>query len=116
MKWLLVVGGLLLVSAIPAQAQTVGFGGGSIGHMTFPSITHLPATQFNSVVVSGSDQDFVPTTYVSFDKGVAEGRTTLAMRPKSLGELALEYSGQTRPKAKVAFVQNDHGEAIITRR
>jgi hypothetical protein len=116
MKWLLVVGALLLVSAVPAQAQSVGSGGGSIGHVSFPSITHLPATQFNSVVVSGSDQDFVPTTYVSFDKGVAEGRTTLATQPKSLGELAQEYCGQARPKAKVAFVQNDYGDAIITRR
>src|SRR5579862_8733852 len=101
MKWLLVVGALLLISAIPAQAQSVGFGGGSIGHVSFPSLTHLPVTQFNSVVVSGSDQDFVPTTYISFDQGVAEGRTTLAMQPKSLGELAQEYNGQARPKAKV---------------
>jgi len=116
MKWLLVVGGLLLVSSIPAQAQTVGFGGGSIGRVTFPSMTHFPETQFNSVVVSGSDQDFVPTTFVSFDTGIAEGCTTLAMQPKSLGEIAHEYSVQARPRARVAFVQNDYGDAIITRR
>jgi hypothetical protein len=115
MKWLIVVGGLLLASAIPAKAQTIGFGGGSIGRVTFPSMTHFPETQFNSVVVSGSDQDFVPTTFVSFDKGIAEGCTTLGMRPKSLGEIAHEYSVQARLKAKVAFVQNNDGDAIITR-
>jgi len=116
MKWLMVSGVLLLVSAIPAQAQSIGFGGGSIGRVTFPSMTHFPETQFNSVVVSGSEQDFVPTTFVSFDRGIAEGCTTLGMRPKSLGEIAHEYSVQARPKAKVAFVQNDYGEAVITRR
>jgi hypothetical protein len=115
MKWFIVVGGLLLASAIPAQAQTIGSGGGSIGRATFPSMTHYPETQFNSIVVSGSEQDFIPTTFVSFDKGIAEGCTTLGMRPKSLGEIAHEYSVQARPKAKVAFVQNDYGDAIIRR-
>ncbi len=109
MKWFLAVGGLLLVSAVPAQAQF----GGSIGKVTFPNLTNYPATIFNSVVVSGTVQDFAPTTYVSYDKGVADAQAALAAKPKSLGEVAQEYSHEARPKAKLAFVQNAYGYAVI---
>jgi hypothetical protein len=109
MKWFLAVGGLLLVSAVPAQAQF----GASIGKVTFPNLVNYPAAVLNSVVVSGTVQDFVPTTYVSYDKGVADGQAALAAKPKSLGEVAQEYSHQTRAKAKLAFVQNAYGYAVI---
>ena len=118
MKWLLAVGGLLLVSAVPAQAQFVGSGGGggSIGHINFPSLSSPPATQFNAVVVSGTEQDFVPTTYAPYDQVLAQGRTTqAAATPKTLGEVAQEYSREAKPKAKLAFVQDEYGNAIIAR-
>jgi hypothetical protein len=113
MKWVLAVGCLLLVSVVPAQAQFASVGGGSIGHVNFPNLTGHPATVFNSVVVSGSVQDFIPTTYVSYDKGVADGQAALAAKPKSLGEVAQEYNHEAKPKAKLAFVQNAYGYAVI---
>jgi hypothetical protein len=116
MKFFLAVGGLLLVSAVPARAQ-LGVGvGGSISRVSFPTMLSYPATQFDSTVVSGSKQDFVPTTYVPFDRGLELGRASLAATSKSLAEVAAENSRAVRPKAKVAFVQNSDGDAIITRR
>src|SRR5579872_941305 len=68
MKWLLAVGGLLLVSAVPAQAQMGGVG--SMGHVTFRGLTSYPATQFNAVVVSGTANTYVPTTFASYDQAL----------------------------------------------
>lgn len=117
MKLFLALGGLLLVTAVPAQAQLGGgAGGGSIGHVSFPAVLSIPPTQFNSTVVSGSAQDFVPTSYVSFDQGVEQGLALLAAKHKSVAEVAEENNRAARPKAKVAFVQSDDGAAMITRR
>jgi hypothetical protein len=112
-KWLLIAGGLLLVSTVPAQAQI----GGSIGHVSFPNITNCPPTQFAATVSSGTAQDFVPTTYAPYDQALAQGRTAAAVAaPKSLGEVAQEYSHEAKPQAKLAFEQNEYGQAMVTRR
>jgi hypothetical protein len=116
MKWLLAVGGLLLVSAMPAQAQ-LGGGIGSMGHVTFPGLTSYPATQFNTVVVSGTANAYVPTTFASYDQALAQAQSAAQLvTTKSLGEVAHEYSRETRPKARFAFVQDNNGHAIIAPR
>jgi hypothetical protein len=84
--------------------------------VSFPAISSPPPTEFNSVVVSGTEQDFIPTTFASYDQAISQGRITLATTPKTLAEVAQEYSHEARPKAKLALVQDDYGNAIIARR
>jgi hypothetical protein len=116
MKWLLAVGGLLLVSAIPAQAQ-MGGTGGSLGHVNFRGATSYPETQFNAIIVSGTANAYVPTTFAFYDQALAQSQTTARLATsKSLGDIAHEYSRETRPKAKFALVQDNDGNAIIARR
>ena len=117
MKWLLAVGGLLLVSAVPAQAQLGGGVGGSLGHVNFRGATSYPETQFNAIVVSGTANSYVPTTFALYDQALAQVQSTARLvTPKSLGEVAQEYSRETRPKAKFALVQDNDGNAIIAPR
>jgi hypothetical protein len=110
MKWLLAVGGLLLVSAAPAHAQI----GGSISKVSFPAVISNPPTQFAATVVSGTAQDFVPTTYASYDQAIAQGRAALAIKQKSLGEVAQEYNHEAKVKAQFTFEQNESGQAMVT--
>jgi hypothetical protein len=114
MKWALVVGGFLVVSAMPVQAQSIGLAGGSLNRES--RLPSRPVAQFRSEVVSGTEQDFVLTTYASYDQALVAGRTELMVMPKSLGEVAREYAREAKPKPKFAFEQNEYGQAMVTRR
>jgi hypothetical protein len=111
MKWLFAVAGLLLVSAAPAHAQI----GGSISKVSFPPLISNPPTQFAVTVVSGTTQDFTPTTYASYDAAIAQGRAALAITQKSLGEVAQEHNREVKVKAKFTFEQDEYGQAMVTR-
>ena len=115
MRLFLASAGLLLIAAVPARAQST-IGGGSIGHVSFPSVLNVPPTEFKATVESGSRQGFVPTAYVSFDQGVERGRAVVAAAHRSVGEAAEANSRETRPKAKVVFAQTGEESPIIVRR
>lgn len=71
-----------------------------------------PEPRFHMTVVNGSSNDFIPSTFVPFEQAVAQGRAALATKPKTLAEVAAEYRATKKPKAEVAFVQDDSGRAI----
>lgn len=124
--------------AIPAHAQTLhgyaaggaassatsssggggygggGFGGGLSGGGT--KLASYPVAHFGVASVSGSQQDYVPSTFVAYDKALAEGRDILANPPKSVVEAAHEQVGTQTEKARLALVQDDHGNAIVVSR
>ncbi len=94
---------LFLCFALPAHAQHVGAvntqptggGGGGLGGsleggFAGASGGHIPVTQF-SVVTAHGDPDFVPSSYMSYERAVEVGREALADKPKSLGAAARAY-------------------------
>ena len=121
---------LILLFSLPASAQgafgnygSVGGGpslnsgsslnnqGGWRGPGT-RTVASAPVAEFHMSVINGSD-DYIPSTFVKFDDAVAQGRVLLAQKPKTLAEIAAEYRATKKPKADVAFVQDNSGNAVV---
>lgn len=95
-----------------------GYGGGGLGggSSSGNKLTNCPRAQFSVAAVSGTQQDYVPSTFVSYDKAVAEGRNILAAPPKSIVEAAHEQAEAHAEKAKLALVQDYNGNAVVVLR
>jgi hypothetical protein len=93
-----------------------GGGGGGGGTVSFHTLPAVPPTQFDAIRVSGSNDDFVPSSWTDFEKGLAIGRAQLSVEQKTLGEIAEENREIEKPKAKLTIVQDGDGRAIIQRR
>ena len=102
----------------PTSNGSGGFGGSPIaggGTINFHTLPSVPRAQFQMVDVSGGDVSFFPSSFVQFEKGIAEGEAALAARQKSLGEAALENRSTEKPRAKLTITQDSFGNAIIER-
>lgn len=117
MKLLIGTGALILLFAWTAGAQSFGsyVGGGSsinsgaslngaggLGSVSFHSAPSNPGPFFHMSVTSGSDGEFIPSTFVAFAKAVEMGRMMQAEKPKSLAAVALEYRAQKKAKTEIA--------------
>lgn len=116
---------LVLVFSLPAHAQHFGGGAGSYGNVgsggggasldptNFRTLPEIPRTRFQLINVSGTDE-FTPSSWMPFERGVAQGRADMAARPKSPAEVAAEYRRMPRERATLAIVQDADGNPIIT--
>jgi hypothetical protein len=117
MKRILVIAVLILWFAVPAHAQSFSgsvVGGVGIGKVNFPIVPNYPPAHFEVRAVSGG-ADFVPSSFASYEQALAEGRAALAVRAKTLGEIARENSSTPRARARLVLVQDDHGNAVLAR-
>jgi hypothetical protein len=116
MKLMIGVGALILLFSIPARAQSYGanVGGGSslnsggglnagggLRGVTFHSLQSSPVATFHMTVTTGSDGDFIPSTYLPFAQAVELGKELQAAKPKTLAEVALEYRNEKKAKAEL---------------
>ncbi len=117
---------LLFVFSISAHAQagsavsnnrtsggggTSGGGAAGGGSVSFPTPTHNPTTQFQVTAASGSS-DYVPSTYVAYDKALTAGQAALTAKPQTVVEAA-----QTNKQTKAAdsdylIVQDKRGNLV----
>ena len=132
MKKLIGVVALVLLSSLPAHAQARGpavgsssssisqgggaggAGTGSVGGSGNSRLPGYPPTSFAVSAVSGGDPSFAPSTFLSFDQAVAEGKAIIAADQKSLAQTAAENSATPKATAKVTFVQDAEGKVIPT--
>jgi len=89
--------------------------GGGLSKPIFPSMPINPPTHFNVSATSGTDADFEPSSFLTFEEAVAAGRAAQT-KPQTIVEAAAENKSTDRPKAKFELVQDDNGKAVITRR
>jgi hypothetical protein len=126
MKRLFGLAALVLLLSVPAHAQrmggsgglsagtNVGVGGGvSSGPVYMPALPSHPPRDFLVTNVSGTEADFTPSTFLSYDEAIAEGRRALAARSKPLAECAKESRNIERDRAKIAFLQDANGRAFL---
>jgi hypothetical protein len=123
MKRLLGLAVLALGLAVPAHAQfagnsvgasgSIGSGGGLNGGGGFRHITSYPRAVFATTIVSGTETDFEPSAFVSYDVAVAEGRAVMAFKERSVVEVAREVRSTRGVRARVAFVQDVNGDPVI---
>lgn len=92
-----------------------GFSGGSGGGFSSggSKLPSYPVAHFNVTSVSGSQQDYIPSTFVSYDDAVAAGRAILDAPPKSLDQVARESGSSHRQMAKLKLVQDANGKPVI---
>jgi len=125
MKVILGVAGLVVISvafAPRAHAQAgptinsqAGINSsGSINDMgaasAFPPTPALPTVSFRGTSARGIE--YVPSTYVPYEKALEEGRKMKVQKPKTLAEVAMENRDVVRPKARILLIGDARGQAI----
>jgi hypothetical protein len=90
-----------------------GFGGAESA-VNFPALPTIGPANLPSSEVSGTDADFVPSTFLPYKQAIAAGQKVLDAQHKSVAEAAAENSRARRLKAKAAMIENAAGNAIIT--
>jgi|SRR5579872_5808669 len=128
MKYLVGCAVLALSFAMPAAAQShvagggsaTGFGtttGGGAAGAAVPGgegrLPHYSRAKFQITAVSGSETDYIPSTFVSYSRALTTGNHALASVPETLGQAAQLNRETPRVKAKFALVQDDRGNAVI---
>ena len=132
MKKLLGVATIVLLFSIPAHGQgrgvTVGSapsanatggggaggGAGDIGGGNSVRLPTYPPATFVVSAVSGGDPSFAPSTFLTFEQAVAEGKAINDADRKSLAQVAAENSNAPKAKAKFSFVQDANGKVVPT--
>ena len=124
MKPLLALGILLFFSCLPARAQSyvgssstaygsaINSGQNGMEKAYFPSHYSLPNAPSAMLVISGTNTEFEPSLFMSYDKAVAKGVADLAVKPKTLAEVAQENRKEQRVKAQLTFTQDANGKLI----
>jgi hypothetical protein len=122
---------LVLAFAISAQAQSAhgdaphftasistrvegsAGGGGSIGSGAGQLLPHFPQTRFAARAVTGDASDYIPSTFLSYQAALAEGKASLSARAGPLA-LSAHTSGQpAQHDAKIDVVQRQDGKPAI---
>jgi hypothetical protein len=88
-----------------------GGGGGGLGSSSSGRLPRYPPAQFAVNAVSGTEEAYNPSTFLSYDQAIAAGKAANA-GTKSLAETAVENSNTQKAKAKVAFVQDADGNVV----
>ncbi|HTX14385.1 MAG TPA: hypothetical protein VMD77_03740 [Candidatus Baltobacteraceae bacterium] len=91
-----------------------GMGGGLSGTVNFNVLPAIPPTSLPSSAISGTDNDFVPSTFLPYDKAIAAGQDVLDAEHKSVAEAAAENSRARKLKARADIIENAAGDAVIT--
>ncbi len=86
-------------------------GGGGYGGGSRP-VSH-PPTQFSTTSVSGTQNEYVPSVFVSYDRAIAKGQNALDTPPPTVAEAARQQSNTHAEKAKLALVQDIYGKAMV---
>ena len=132
MKKLVAIAAFVLLFSLPAHAQ--GKAGGAVGSSGSASpyssgsgssgggggfsgsqgghLSSYPPAVLGTSAVSGGDPSFAPSTFLSFDQAVAEGKAINDESHKSLAQIAAENTTSTKAKAKFSFVQDAEGKVV----
>ncbi len=130
MKKAIGIAAFVLVFSVPAHGQGskgtavgnssssptgMGGGGGGTGSglsgTTGARLPVYPAAHFGTSAVSGGDPSYAPSTFLTFEQAIAEGRSEAADQ-KTVAQVAAENSATPKAKAKFAFVQDAQGKVV----
>jgi len=126
MKSLLALAALAFVTSSPAHAQayvgssssaygsSINSGQNGMAKAFFPTHYSLPDASSQMLIISGTDTEFVPSLFMSYDKAVATGVAELAVKPKTLAEVAAANRKEQHLKAQASFSQDANGNIIKT--
>jgi len=96
-----------------------GFGGGGLasGSTAGSKPPSTPPAQFNMTSASGSPENYVPSTFLSYEQALVAAQGLPDAPPPTVAEVARQQAGAAHgERAKVSLVQDGQGRAIILRR
>src|SRR5215469_7416361 len=108
MKTLLALGVLFFLSGVPVRAQayvgssataygsSINGGQNGMAKAYFPSHYSLPDPSTRMSIISGTNTEFVPSLFMSYDKALEKGVADLAAKPKTLAAIAQENRKEQR--------------------
>jgi hypothetical protein len=96
--------------------STGGYGGLTAGPTAFNTLPHIAPTAFVVAGASGSEEDFEPSSFLSFDKAVALGQAEEAARKKTLAEAARDNAKEKTEKSKLAVIEDSQGKLMFETR
>lgn len=122
-KTLLALGILFFLSSLPARAQayvgssasygsSLNSGQNGMAKAYFPNHYSLPDGSTRMLIISGTNTEFEPSFFLTFDKALAKGVADLAAKPKTLAEIAQENRKEQRAKAQSNFIQDGDGRLV----
>jgi hypothetical protein len=104
-------------TAGPSNGGTNGGGGGGGGAISagvgFSTLPNHPPASFAATAVSGTDGEFVPSTFLPFESAVAAGKAALDAEHASVAQVAEANSRAPKAKAKFALIEDATGNAVI---
>lgn len=114
-------GGGMATPVGPGSGGGGGYSGGGGGGSADTPVDKLPAyarSCFCVASVSGTKMDYVPSTFVSYDKAVADGKTINSTPAPTVAEAARAQreAAANAEKSKFTVVQNDYGYPIVVPR
>jgi len=130
MKAIIAAAVLILAFSIPAHAQAhmqaagggadinratggggATGGGTSGGSVSFHTPLYIPTREFQMTAVSGSS-DYVPSTYVAYDKALTAGQTSIGTKPPTIVEVAQTNKQTKAPDSEYVIVQDKQGNLV----
>jgi len=88
-------------------------GGGGLSGVGFSTLPSHPRASFASIAISGTDAEFVPSTFLPFGDAVAAGQAILDAEHASVAQEAEANSRTPKAKAKFALIEDAAGNAVI---
>jgi hypothetical protein len=98
-------------NGFPNVGGGAGGGGGPVGGEARANIRDYGRAQFATAAFSGGDASFAPSSFLTFEQAVEQGRLASAPQ-KSVAEVAAENLAVARAKSRVEFVQDAGGNVV----
>ena len=111
MKIALGLAAIALLAAAPAHAQSMG--GPLSGTRSFPVLPYTAPANLPAVEVSGSDATFLPSSFVTFEAAVQQGKAELKEQERTVAQAAAE-SRKAAKTAKIEIAQDNSGRAVLS--
>jgi len=127
MKIALGLAAIILLAAAPAHGQARGGsnrvggsvgsgasmgGGGLTGPTSFTTLTWSAPAIPASTSVSGSNDSYLPSTFVTFAQAIAQGNADLKEQGKTVAEAAAESRKTVKAQAKIVVMQDNNGNVV----
>jgi len=90
-------------------------GGAGSGGASFSPLPSYPRTNFAATAISGTETDFVPSTFLPYESAVAAGQAALTAQHASVVQAASANSSAPKAKAKLTLIEDATGKAVIAR-
>ncbi len=97
----------------PNYSNEAAGGTGSAGSGGSHTLPHFPPARFAVRDATGSESDYIPSTFLSYKAAVAEGEVVLAARPEPLGTSAHADSKPAPQTARIQIVEGQDGTPEI---